>query len=149
VRDVRQTFEAEPGQTHLDRREAADVLRVGGGEPEDGPPADVLSGDVHRADVEVLDEPVQVVGGGRAVMVLGGGARVAEPAQVDGEHPVRRREQGDDLVERPPALREPVDEQDRRSRGAGGHVVQVDPVERGGVMLHDGSSVRQPGCLIP
>ena len=36
VGDVGQAFEAEPGQAHLDRGEAEDVLRVRGGEPEDG-----------------------------------------------------------------------------------------------------------------
>ena len=38
-------------------------------------------------DVEVLDEPVQVLGGGRAVVVAPARAGVAEAAQVDGERP--------------------------------------------------------------
>ena len=115
VRDVGEAFETEAGQAHLDGGEAADVLGVRAGEPEDGGAADVLAGEVHGADAEVLDELVQVFGRGGAVVVGVCGAGVAEAAQVDGEDPVAGGQQRDELVEGPPALREPVDEQDRRA----------------------------------
>lgn len=62
-------------------------------------------------------------------MLRGGGGGVAESAQVDGEHPVVLAQQGDQLVEDPPGLREAVNQQDGRSGGAGGHVVQLGAVE--------------------
>jgi hypothetical protein len=43
-------------------------VRGGGCEAEDGRPADVLAGEVDWANVEVLDEKVQIFGGGLAVV---------------------------------------------------------------------------------
>ena len=60
--DVGQHFEAEPGQAHLDGREAEHVLRMCGREAEDRRPADVLPGEVDRPGIEVPDEQVQVFG---------------------------------------------------------------------------------------
>ena len=58
--DVGETFQPEAGQPHLDRREAEHVLRVDGREPEDGRATDVLAREVNRADIEVIDQSVQV-----------------------------------------------------------------------------------------
>jgi len=45
------------------------VFGAGGGQPEDRRPADVLPGEVDRADAEVRDQLVQVFGRGRAGVV--------------------------------------------------------------------------------
>jgi len=110
---------------------------------------------VHRPDVEVGDQLVQVLGRGRAVVPAGPVVRVAEAAQVDGEDPVVRREQRDEPVEGPPGLGEAVDQQDRRSAGARGDVVQLGSVGLGAVVGdHDSllnstawlSKYRHPDC---
>ena len=68
--------------------------RVGDGQPEDRRPADVLPGEVDRAEAEVRDQLVQVLGRGLAVVVARRGVRVAEAAQVHGEDPVAARRAG-------------------------------------------------------
>jgi hypothetical protein len=111
---VSESFETETGQAHLDGGEALDVLGVRAGEPEHRGTADVLACEVDGADAEVLDELVQIFGSGGAVIVAICGAGVTEPAEVDREDPVAGGQEGDELVEGPPALRESVDKQDRR-----------------------------------
>jgi hypothetical protein len=59
---------------------------------------------------------------------------VAEAGEVDGDDAVLWGDQRDELVKRPPALRKPVNEQDRVAIGAGGDVVHAPPVERGAVV---------------
>lgn len=60
-----------------------------------------------RADVELLDQKVQVLGRGGAVVLARPVAGVAEAAQIDGEDPVALGEQRDELVEGPPGLGNP------------------------------------------
>lgn len=94
VRHVGQRLQAESGQAHLDGGEAADVVGVRGGQPEDGRSADVLPREVDGPDVEVGDQVVQVGGRGRTVVVTWRVAGVAEATQVHGEDPVGDGEQG-------------------------------------------------------
>src|ERR1700730_17057887 len=85
VGDVGQHFKTEPRQTHLDGRETEHVLRMGGGQAKDRRSTDVLPGEVNGADVESLDQLMQVFGRGLAVVLVAwlvGG--IAETTQVDG-----------------------------------------------------------------
>jgi hypothetical protein len=85
---------------------------VRGREAEDHRPANVLPGQVDRADPGLPDEKVQVLGRGLAAALarlVTGVAEATEAAQVDGEGPVAGRKQQDELAEGPPGLGEPVD----------------------------------------
>src|SRR4051794_33213545 len=84
VGDVGQRLEPEAGEAHLDRGEAQYVPRMGAGEAVDRHAADVLAGEVDRADIENLDQLVEIFGRGHAVVLARSVARVAEAAQVDG-----------------------------------------------------------------
>ena len=77
---------------------------------------------------------MQVLGRGGAAVVIPVDPGVAEPAQVDGEDAVPPGEQRDEPAEGPPGLGEAVDKQDRRSRQAGGDVVELGAVDFGGVV---------------
>ena len=87
VGDVGQHLQAEAGQAHLDGGEAEHVFRVRGREAEDRRPADVLPGEVGRADAEAPDEKVQVFGRRRAVVLARLVAGVTEASQVDANAP--------------------------------------------------------------
>src|SRR5205823_5386957 len=140
--DVGPCLDAESGQSRLDGGEAEYVLRVGGGQPEDRRPADVLPSQVDRAEAEVLDQPVQVLGRGLAVVIVRRGVGVTEATQVHGDDPVAGGEQGDELAEGPPGLGEPVDQQDRGPGGPGSGVVQGRSIDVGAVVgdLGDGEA---------
>lgn len=81
-----------------------------GCEAEDGRPTDVLPREVDRANAELFDEEVQVLGGGLTVIVARLVVGVAEAAEIDGEDAVARREQRNELPEGPLGLREPMDQ---------------------------------------
>lgn len=133
--DVSQHLHAEPGQAGLDRGVAADQVGVLGGDAEGGGAADVLPRQVHGAGLQVADEPSEVGGRGHAVVVVRGDGGVPEASQVDGEDSVPPAQQGDDLAEHPPGLREAVHEQHGGARGSRGDVVQVGAVDLRLVML--------------
>jgi hypothetical protein len=80
---------------------------MGAREAEDRRPADVLTGEVDRADVQRSDELVQVLGRCRAVVVARPVGGIAEARQVYREDAVAGREQWDELAEGPPSLGNP------------------------------------------
>ena len=55
VGDVGQHLQSEAGQAGLDRGVATDQFGVSGGEPEGADSADVLAGEMHGSEFEVLD----------------------------------------------------------------------------------------------
>ena len=67
---------------------------MGCGQPVDDSAAQVLAHHVHRAEVEVLDQRVEVLRGGRAREVVLGDGRVAEPAEVHREDAVAAARKG-------------------------------------------------------
>ena len=133
---VGERLQSKAGQAGLDRGEAPDQLGMNCGQPEGCGSADVLAGEVHRTEVQLLDQLAQGLRRGGAGEFVGRVSGVPEPRQVDGDDAVLGREARDQLVERPPALREPVDEQHRGAVRPGADVVQVGVVE-GGVVVGD------------
>src|SRR5438093_1465892 len=72
--------------------------------------SDVLAGEVHRAEIQLLDQLAQTFGGERARVVTGSVGGVAKAGQVDGDHAVLGGQGRDDAPKRPPALRKAMDE---------------------------------------
>jgi hypothetical protein len=134
VRHIGEQLEAEAGKAGLDRGIAADELGARRGEAEGGGSADVLAGQVDRTDVQRVDESFEIGCCDRTRVLGACRSGVAEAAEVDGEHSVLLGERRDELVERPPALGKPVNEQYGRAGVSCGDVVQLRSVQMHAVM---------------
>ena len=88
VGHIGEHLQSEPGQAGLDRGEAADQLRMNRGESERRGSADVLAGEVNRAEAQLVDQESQGLRRGRAGAFVRCVAGVSEPGQVDGDHAV-------------------------------------------------------------
>jgi hypothetical protein len=88
VGDVGQHLQSEAGQAGLDRGVTTDEPGVASGEPEGADSADVLAGEMHGSEVEMLDQLPQAFSceGARVVARLVSG--VAEAGEVDGDDAV-------------------------------------------------------------
>ena len=93
-------------------------------------------GEVHWANLEPLDEKMQVLGRGLGVVSAWSDVRVTEPTQIHCIDTVSGGEQRDEFAESPPRLGKPMDKQNRSSFGARHHVVQLSSVDCG-VMVRD------------
>ena len=71
---------------------------------------------MHWANLQLLDEKMEVLSRGLGVVLAGPAGRVTEATQVDGKDAMALRKQWDELPKRPPSFGKAVDEQDRRSR---------------------------------
>lgn len=158
---VGELFGAESRETGLDRPVASDEFGMCGCDAERRGAADVLARQVDGAEVQPRDEFAQVLRRGCAVVLRLGSGGVTETAKVDGEHAMLPAQQGDQLVEHPPGLRETVHQQYGRSGRSRGDVVQLGAVHADAVVVdagdggsartdvHDSSPlIRQPGCRI-
>jgi hypothetical protein len=102
-----------------------------GGETKRGWAGKILRQEVHRPDIQMPNQCVQVLGNGGATIANPGRVGGTKAAKIEGKHPVRTGQDRDELVEGPPGFGPAMHQHNGRAGATSRHIMQPRAIDRG------------------